>query len=179
MVWVESITVCVLGDIWNRFSYRVCCQSVQQLKNFDACEVTKQHLIDTYLLLIHCARWIEKIYFKMTLSVSVELHPGSRTVVIRNLSLFAEKCPRRPRWIAGSVIWIRWCPLGTGTAGTVPTVSSTMVSRRYVGPSMTAVDYCKSMPRNWVSNIYFVIVTKLNLFFSFCDFVLFSEWGLQ
>lgn len=35
-------------------------------------------------------------------------------------------------WTAGSVIRTRWCPTGTETAGTVPTVTSTMASKRWV-----------------------------------------------
>lgn len=35
-------------------------------------------------------------------------------------------------WTAGSVIRTQWCPMGTGTAGTVPTVTSIMASRRWV-----------------------------------------------
>lgn len=42
----------------------------------------------------------------------------------------AERSRPTQMWTAGSVIRTQWCPMGTGTAGTAPIVTSTMASRR-------------------------------------------------
>lgn len=44
--------------------------------------------------------------------------------------LFTERSPPMQVLTAGSVIRTQLCPMGTGTAGIAPIVTSTMASRR-------------------------------------------------
>lgn len=59
---------------------------------------------------------------------------------------FAERSPSMLKWIAGSATRTQWCPMATGTAGTVPTATSTTASRRWVSNPCGTNDFLYFWP---------------------------------
>ena len=69
-------------------------------------------------------------FFLHTLKLNLRLSI-TRYVLCANFLCFTERSPSMPMSTAGSAARARWCPTETEIAGTVPTVSSTMVFKRY------------------------------------------------
>lgn len=96
-----------------------------------------------------------------------------------------ERSPSMPTWIAGFATRTQWCPMATGTAGTVPTVISTTASRRWVwNPCASddllffwSVNCSRIQLLSSVSSVLFIylFIKSFVVFFSFSSLLLFQN----
>lgn len=97
---------------------------------------------------------------------------------VMNCILFCTERSRfTPMLTAGSVTRTPWCPMGTGTVGTVQIATSTMVFRRWV---WKVCDPCVLFPSHGCELSLFPFVLRSafkDLLFGWC--ALSAEWGLQ